>query len=112
MRWSVNIHAGAFGSAATASGYWAGADGDVHATGPWATVVNFNEVNLNDDIHSDPPAAPYSKGLFEWPIPWEYRVNGGRARKITIVLHKEECNALGHVTIWKGGKKVQRSRHV
>jgi len=95
---------------AVANGYYQGWHNLVHPVGNWADVVDFNDVLLDDDIQSGDPGGQLANGVFEWPIPWEYRVGAtGTARQIAIVRHKQEINVLGHVTIWKGGKKAERN---
>jgi hypothetical protein len=46
-------------------------------------------------------------GTFEWYIPWQYRVPpNGNAHTFEWITHKQEINALGRVSITKGGITV------
>jgi hypothetical protein len=65
---------------------------------------------MDDDIGSGSFRPPYSDGVFEWPIPWEFRViNSPVIAKFCVLTHKQQINALGRVTIWKAGNSQGRS---
>ena len=95
---------------AKASGYYLPFNNMQHDPGPWVTVQAFNKVTATDDINSGDPGGSPASGIFEWPIPWEYRLGAvSNPHRICEVLHKQEINMLGHVTIYKGGQKAERN---
>lgn len=108
---NIEIREGSFKAKATGS--YAAEDGRDHATGAWGvgTVANGNVVAGFDTVRSADIAAPYVPGTFEWYIPWQYRVlpaikANDPPKTIEYITHKQEINALGHVTITKGGITV------
>jgi hypothetical protein len=56
-----------------------------------------------DTIDTGDKGPPFSVGEFTWPIPREYRVNGGPATQYTVVTHHQTADAAGKATIEKGG---------
>jgi Bacterial TSP3 repeat len=92
---------------ATATGYYAYANGKVHPQGPWKPVIvgdstNPSKVDTSDHISSgnDGPGTP-AIGSFDWVIPMSFQVNGGGAKQFTTITHHNECDAAGTVSIQK-----------
>lgn len=86
-----------------ASGYYSALDGIVHpASVAPINIVNGNQMNGNDRIYSGIQGAPWSKGRFDWHIPWQYRVVGTADwETFAYANHVQEINALGAVSIGK-----------
>jgi len=104
---NIEIREGAFKGKGTGS--YANEDGREHEVGAWGvgTVANGNQIAGFDTVRSDDTLAPFVPGTFEWYIPWSYRVlPAGTEHIFTYITHKEDINALGHVTITKGGVTV------
>ena len=107
---NIEIREGSF--KAQGSGSYANENGREHATGAWVPVANFNHVGgaalgagaVYDTVRAGDRAGPFEVGAFNWNIPWEYRVTpAGSAHVFDYVVHKQEINNLGNVTITKGG---------
>ncbi len=89
----------------TGTGYYAGQT-PTHKVGVWANVHNGYRTDAFDTVSSGPLPGPYSKGLFAWPIPWQYRIVGTtKVYRFCVVNHVERMNATGRVEITKGGAK-------
>jgi hypothetical protein len=93
---------------ATASGFYAYQNGDVHPVGIWVSVGSGNSttgcrVLGEDQVQSAPKGPPYSVGDFNWPIPWEYRVAAGSATQCYTANHHKYADATGKCCIEKAG---------
>ncbi|MGZ4976107.1 MAG: hypothetical protein ACXV8O_03045 [Methylobacter sp.] len=90
---------------ATATGWLAFKNGQVHAVGAACTITGTS-VNGIDTVSSgqkSPPPA-YAVGDFLWPIPWECSTDGGTTwSQIVIANHHETCSAAGVAAISKAG---------
>jgi hypothetical protein len=94
--------------AGVGTGYYAGQNGVPHAVGAWVTVGpgdsgRGSKVNGVDTVDSGDNDPPFSKGDFQWNIPWEYRANGGPGTEFTRALHHDTISAKGDATIEKKG---------
>jgi hypothetical protein len=103
------------------TGFWASSTGDVHPAWPaWATVAGGSDATGSfvqgpnqtgptywDCVSTDAGAGPWTVGTFLWPIPWEFRVNGGPKKAFTTLNHQETlAGPSGQVTMSKGGVSV------
>ena len=95
---------------ATASGFYAYKNGQVHPAGGWNGVTDGNintgckEDYPEDEIWSGQPGPPYSIGDFVWPIPVEYKADDGVVHTLTSNQnHHEQADTSGKCTISKYG---------
>ncbi len=93
----------------TGTGYYSFKNGNPHPDGAWESVVQGTAArpskwDVFDTIGSGSfPGRPIAAGVFEWPIPWLFRVGAGGAEKeFTTMTHHQEADAAGTVTIRKG----------
>lgn len=98
----------------TATGYLIGKNGEPHAVGGWAglipgTQANPNKVDGIDTISTGDYPPPFAAGTFTWPIPWQFRVNGGTEKQFTTVTHQEDVDSMGSTTISKGGNSETKA---
>ena len=101
---------------ATATGYYAYLNGVPHQDGAWVDVIQGDaakpsKVNGIDDIYSEEGPLPPGVGVFDWPIPWLFRVSGGAENQFSTVTHHQDCDAAGKVTISKGGTSVSANQN-
>jgi len=84
---------------------WASVGGGSNATGSVVEGPNHDpDCTYWDYVYSGDVNSPYTAGEFTWPIPWEFRVNGGAAKQFTTLRQHAECTVTtGQVTISKGG---------
>ncbi len=91
---------------ATATGFFASANGAVHPPGGVFAVTGCNIVTgckaFDDFIFSGDWSPPFANGNFNWPIPWRYVVNGSPVQFFTA-NHHMTSDAAGNATIEKAG---------
>jgi hypothetical protein len=95
------------------TGHFRVVDGLCHAAGAWVRVGRVvpgkgARLKAIDTVQGVIPGSgpPFVPGIFDWPIPWEFRVAGGAAKAFTTVNHHMEVDAAGTFTISKGGARV------
>ncbi len=95
------------------TGHFRVVDGMVHPAGTWVGVGPVvpgkgARVKAIDTVQGVIPGIgpPFIPGIFDWPIPWEFRVVGGAAKAFTTMNHHMEVDAAGTFTISKGGTSV------
>jgi hypothetical protein len=105
-------------STATASGAFAVWQGITHmpadqGASSWftvdpATAGAGSKVNCSDNIFSGalngPP--PFAPGVLTFDCDWEYKVGSGSVKLLETLIHRQEIDASGKVTIEKGGNRV------
>lgn len=107
--------------AGTGTGFWQTSTGQVHPPWPsWASVDGGSDATGSvvqgpnqtgstywDYVWTNAGTGPWTAGTFVWPIPWEFRVNGGTKKAFTTLNHREVlAGPSGRVTISKGGVSV------
>jgi hypothetical protein len=118
---NIEVNEGTVNSTATGSFVTAGWHNLPHPAWPsWATVGGGSDATGSvvqgpnhdpsctyyDYIHSGALPAGCAAGTFTWPIPWEFRVNGGTKKAFTTLTHHAVANGARKMTISKGGVSV------
>jgi hypothetical protein len=104
----INIEAREGTVMGTGMGFYSYLDKMVHNTGHFFPVgpcdsTNGCQIQVTDTIDTGDHAGPFSDGEFTWPIPREYRVNGGPPIQYTVVTHHQTADINGTAKIDKGG---------
>ena len=109
----INIQVREFLALGIGTGFYAFLNNELHELGDWNPIIpgtssKPNKLSNFDEISSgvDPP--PFSDGTFLWPIPWQFRVNGGSEKQFAIVNHEQVADSSGRVTLSKGGVTVTK----
>lgn len=84
-----------------------------HGAGTWVTVGTVragrgSKVDGTDTAQSGHCnfGQPYADGTFDWPIPWNFRVNGGSEKRFATVHQRFIIDAAGAMTVRKGGARA------
>lgn len=98
------------------TGYYSFLNGTPHPNGGWVGVIpgtaaRPSKWDVVDQIQTGSyPAVPVSAGVFDWPIPWLFRVGTGAEKTFTTVNHHQETDASGTATINKGGFSATKAK--
>lgn len=104
----MNIEAREGTVAGIGTGFYSYLNGRIHTTGSFFAVGPGNsttgsQILVIDTIDTGDTSPPFSIGDFRWPIPREYRVNGGIPTQYTVITHHQFADSNGKATIEKGG---------
>lgn len=65
----------------------------------YGTYADYDGIIMNDNGLGQ----PFSDGSFTWPIPWEYRVEGGQWKRFATVNQIKLITPTGKLTVLKSG---------
>lgn len=95
--------------AGVGTGFYARHNGRIHATtGSFpgfgsGNSTKGNKLVVNDTVDTGDDSAPFSVGVFDWPIPWEFKVGAGAVKQFTTATHHMSTDSSGAATITKKG---------
>ena len=93
---------------ASATGYYAGRNGQIHPSGDWRGVLGGNiasgcQTDDSDRCYSGVGCEPYGDGDFLWPIPWQYRGDDLVSHVFVTAQQHITANTAGRCEISKLG---------